>query len=56
MQPGTSQQVSGTTPIEHLNTPRLLELDINRMLIGQNQVRYDVNLIRNEVKLSIFNS
>ena len=23
-----------------LNTPRMLELDINRMLIGQNQIRY----------------
>ena len=37
----TSEETPNSRKNSLINTPRILELDVNRMLIGQNSVRYE---------------
>ena len=39
-QASKSQVIGTPSAVVQLNTPRILELDVNRMMIGQTDVRY----------------
>ena len=52
-QASKSQVLGSPSAAVQINTPRILELDVNRMMIGQTDVRYVINDLWNYSRTSV---